>query len=242
MAVAVDKEGKKFKAQGNSRVMYTEHHPCWDAKNRHGLPSELPFDFAQIVHLFPDTSANPSYANASQEKQSVVQDMTHPSVAQPSVAPPSFDRPSVMHEAANIAQKYWFDGEKTYLTSGEKPQSEREVFEIGKQDYEKLTAIAARLQSTEDNANPQENPNKPTSSGTVSQEADGIPKSLADLMNRFSVTESEIRRVVSQRGYFPEQTPIQNYPKDFISGVLVAAWEQVFAMIQQNRDIDHIPF
>lgn len=242
MAVAIDKEGKKFKAQGNARVMYTEHHPCWDAKNRHGLQPELPFDFAQIAYIFPDTSANPSYANASQEKQSVVQDMTQPSVAQPSVAPPSSDRQSVMQAEADSAQKYWFDGEKTYITSGEKPQSEREVFEIGKQDYEKLNAIAARLQSTDAAANPQENANNPTSSGAVSQEADGIPKALADLMNHSSVTENEIRRVVAQRGYFPEQTPIRNYPKDFISGVLVAAWEQVFAMIKQNRDIDDMPF
>lgn len=51
-AVAVDKDGKKFKAQGGERVMYTSHHPCWDAKNRDGLASELPFDYSQIAHLF----------------------------------------------------------------------------------------------------------------------------------------------------------------------------------------------
>ena len=31
-AVAVDDKGKKFKAQGGERVMYTTHHTCWDAK------------------------------------------------------------------------------------------------------------------------------------------------------------------------------------------------------------------
>lgn len=31
-AVAVDDKGKKHKAQGGTRVMYTSHHPCWDAK------------------------------------------------------------------------------------------------------------------------------------------------------------------------------------------------------------------
>lgn len=51
-AVAVDKDGKKFKAQGGERVMYTSHHPCWDAKNRDGLAPELPFDYSQIAHLF----------------------------------------------------------------------------------------------------------------------------------------------------------------------------------------------
>jgi len=47
----VDVDGKK-KAQGGARVMYTTHHPAWDAKNRYGLPDELPFDFSQIVKIF----------------------------------------------------------------------------------------------------------------------------------------------------------------------------------------------
>lgn len=47
-SVAVDKDGKKHKAQGGKRVMYTSHHCCWDAKNRYGLPEELPFEYAGI--------------------------------------------------------------------------------------------------------------------------------------------------------------------------------------------------
>ena len=43
--------GKK-KAQGGERVMYTNHRPAWDAKNRHGLPDELPFHYAGIAHIF----------------------------------------------------------------------------------------------------------------------------------------------------------------------------------------------
>lgn len=51
-AVSTDDKGKKFKAQGGKRVMYTSHHPCWDAKNRDGLADELPFDYGEIAHLF----------------------------------------------------------------------------------------------------------------------------------------------------------------------------------------------
>ncbi len=51
-AVASDDSGKKFKAQGGKRVMYTTHHPCWDAKNRYGLTEELPFEFEAIAALF----------------------------------------------------------------------------------------------------------------------------------------------------------------------------------------------
>ena len=49
--VMTAKNGKK-KAQGGERVMYTNHRPAWDAKNRHGLPDELPFIFAEIAHIF----------------------------------------------------------------------------------------------------------------------------------------------------------------------------------------------
>lgn len=44
-----DTDKSKVKAQGGKRVMFTTHHPCWDAKNRHGLADELPFDFAEIA-------------------------------------------------------------------------------------------------------------------------------------------------------------------------------------------------
>lgn len=51
-SVAVDEKGKKHKAQGGQRVMYTTHHPCWDAKNRYDLPEELPLDYKEIAHIF----------------------------------------------------------------------------------------------------------------------------------------------------------------------------------------------
>ena len=58
--VNVDGQGAgkgKNKVQGGRRVMYTSHHPCWDAKNRFGLEEELPFDYAAIAHLIPETPA-----------------------------------------------------------------------------------------------------------------------------------------------------------------------------------------
>lgn len=56
VAVATDKDGRKYKAQGGGRVMYTLHHPCWDAKNRHGLPEEMDFSYAGIAHIFNDVA------------------------------------------------------------------------------------------------------------------------------------------------------------------------------------------
>lgn len=51
------------------------------------------------------------------------------------------------------------------------------------------------------------------------------------------VEEQEIRLAVSQKGYYPEDTPIETYDPAFISGVLVGAWDKVFAMIMGNRDL-----
>ena len=46
-------DGKTKKARGGQkRVMYANHSACWDAKNRFGLPDEMPFDFSEIAHLF----------------------------------------------------------------------------------------------------------------------------------------------------------------------------------------------
>lgn len=59
ISVAADKDGKKHKAQGGRRVMYTVHHPCWDAKNRQGLPDEMNFDYAGIAHLFNKAEPQP---------------------------------------------------------------------------------------------------------------------------------------------------------------------------------------
>ena len=56
VVVNVDGQGAlkgKNKAQGGKRVMYTAHNPCWDAKNRQGLPEEMPFDYAGIAAVVP---------------------------------------------------------------------------------------------------------------------------------------------------------------------------------------------
>ena len=37
------------KATGGKRVIYTAHHPCWDAKNRVGLPEEIPAEYKEIA-------------------------------------------------------------------------------------------------------------------------------------------------------------------------------------------------
>lgn len=65
-SISVDDKGKKHKAQGGKRVMYTQHHPCWDAKNRFGLPEECDFDYVVIQSIIEPCG---SIQNTSEPKQ-----------------------------------------------------------------------------------------------------------------------------------------------------------------------------
>lgn len=143
----VSDQNKHKKAQGGQRVMYAAHHPCWDAKNRHGLEEELPFNYAAIAHIF----------TAGQTEQPAA-------AAQP--------EPAKQPEQAIYGE----------------------------------TPISA------------------------------LPPALSALLFEYNVTEAEIQQAVAQRGYFPADTPILNYGEDFISGKLVACWEQVYSLIEQNRN------
>lgn len=57
--VVMTADNGKKKATGGQRVLYTQHHPAWDAKNRHGLPEEMPFDYAGIAHIFNQAPVQP---------------------------------------------------------------------------------------------------------------------------------------------------------------------------------------
>lgn len=181
--ISTDKEGKKNKARGGQRVMYTSHDPCWDAKNRFGLAPELPFEFAQISHIFTVSASGPA-------------------PQQPKVRQPIQDALGT----PELPQK----------KQGE-PQEQLEK-SPAQNAMDKLLAGSEPLE-------------------TINQIPDGIPPALADLMHQNNVTPGEIQLAVGMRGYFPEDMPITAYPPDFINGVLIGAWQQVFGMIQENRNL-----
>jgi len=157
--VVKSSDGGKAKAQGGKRVMYTTHHPCWDAKNRFGLPEKLPFGFEGIAHLLYPTELAPGVTS----EQAVQLPM-------PAVMP----------------------GERIEIPDGI-PDAQRKALEA-----------------------------------------------LDQLYTPRGIRPDEIQHAVHQRGYFPESVPIDAYPTDFINGVLIAAFEQVAAMIE--NDPDRVPF
>ena len=169
IVVNVDGNGAakgKNKAQGGQRVMYTTHTPSWDAKNRHGLPEELPMDYGAIAAHFD---------------------------SKPEVAPPI---EPLQTPETTVAS----------LDSQPQPQTE--------------------AQGTDELPGDQPNPN--------------IPQVLRDLMKPNNVTEEEIMFAVGQKGYYPGNTPIENYDLAFVRGVLIADWPHVEEAVLKNRE--DVPF
>lgn len=73
LSVATDDKGKKFKGQGGKRVIYTSHHPAWDAKNRFGLPDELDMSFASIAGIFTTQQPVAPQVQPAQQTQQLVE-------------------------------------------------------------------------------------------------------------------------------------------------------------------------
>lgn len=165
----------KNKASGGRRVLYTTHHPCWDAKNRFGLPEEVPFEYASIAHCLPGGSA------------------------------PAATQTPVQHAPAPAPQpKHQPDAD---ILPSPTPQPQPPHEEV------------------------------PTALLTPDLVALGVPEKLAPLMSANNVTPEELQHVVGERGYFPEDMPIRDYPADFVEGCLVAAWPQVLQMVLDGRDL-----
>lgn len=184
--VNVDGQGAqkgKNKVQGGARVMYTSHHPCWDAKNRYGLPEELPFSYDAIRHILeaaPDIQA----------PKMVPETGTPAPTAPPAPAP-----------APQEAVQQTMD----FKAMEPREQEMREAFSVDPR----------------------------------------VPKALRDLMMEYRVTEWEIETACEAKGYVPAGTPLYEYEDvnpGFISGCLVAAWPQVFAMVKEIRDKEAVPF
>lgn len=179
LVVNVDGQGAakgKNKAQGGQRVMYATHTPTWDAKNRHGLPDEMPFDFKTIEHIFHDVAPQPAPIPPTQ---------TVP-----------VETPAAMPAPEPVA------------STQEPPEPGSDVLE-GDAAMEAISEAA-------------------------------LPKALLDLMQRDHATEQDVTLAVAQKGYYPQGTPIAAYAPDFVDGVLIAAWPQVYSVIQANRE--KVPF
>ncbi len=67
--MVVGNDGGAKKAVGGMRVIYTTHHPCWDAKNRFGLNEELPLAFSSIAPIFPKEKGETVVQNTTESPE-----------------------------------------------------------------------------------------------------------------------------------------------------------------------------
>ena len=107
VTVVVDKEGNKHKAQGGRRVMYTSHHPCWDAKNRFGLPDECPFDYAVIAPVVEQSAQVPAQPKPNPTPKPSVAPIPDPvpkQQKQPAVPPTPAPAPSAHQALLDLIQ------------------------------------------------------------------------------------------------------------------------------------------
>lgn len=206
MAVKADSKSKA-KAAGQARTMYANHHACWDAKNRWGLPDELPMDYAGIAPFIPDMMA--SKGRPGFTEQDVMDGICMPDELD---APPAAAAEGPSHVV--VAPPY----------SGPA------------KDYKAMDAVA-----------------KAISKGPLSEEASAAvaaldavapepePAYLAplrDLMAKDGITEDELRDAVHEQGHKTRETPLANYGPDYVTGFLVANWEQISKKILDRR----VPF
>ena len=136
----VTAQNETKKAQGGKRVMYATHHPCWDAKNRHGLPDELELDYANIGHLFGNASAPAP------------------------VAAPT-------------------------------PQTDTRV---------------------------------------------SLVEQVRAMLQEAKVAEPELQEIVAQRGHFPTNVPLDEYPEAFLKNWVIPNWQKIVETIE--ADPNRLPF
>ena len=65
-------------------------------------------------------------------------------------------------------------------------------------------------------------------------------QTLKDWMDKAGIRAEEIQTLVAQKGHFPPETPIDQYPEKFVKGWLMHNWSQVVATINANPE--HVPF
>ena len=181
IVVNVDGQGAqkgKNKAQGGRRVMYTSHHPCWDAKNRYGLPEECEMSYEILRPIIEQLSSAP------------VESMPEP-------AP-------VIHT-------------KPVQSAMQTPEPEPDPLPVAQEPQKKEEMPEQQIPLT-------------------------VPKALRDLMVENRIGVWDIQNIVYLKGYYPADTPIEDYDPDLVNGVVVGAWSQVFTAIKEVREKEEIPF
>lgn len=105
--IVVTDNGGKGKAAGGKRVVYTTHHPCWDAKNRFGLPEELPFEYAALAPELVTVIRENTAAATAPKPETPQKSEPKPEPAKTAEAPPAAADPEkaeLLRQLSNLME------------------------------------------------------------------------------------------------------------------------------------------
>lgn len=214
-----DKEKVGKAKGGQQRVMYTTHHACWDAKNRHGLPEELPLDFAHVAHLFPCKSASEQTFNALCNRVEQSQQMAAPVVPElPLIHSNGHPDGSISHQTVPVATQP--------MQAAPAPVKQAQVAPAptaSAQAQEMPVVQQMTMGEIESKVYPFDE-----------QLPDTVIRPLADLMRMNVVSSAEIQDWTVGKGYFPAGMPLGDYPADYQNHI-VSQWQFIMAEIKHAR-------
>lgn len=208
-----DKQGKG-KAQGGRRVMYASHHPCWDAKNRYGLPDMMDFDYGAIAGIIDGASTAPT---APVREDRAIVPMSQPKPAEKPSTKPAEPEKAPATAAPKAAPK-----------NQEPPKTEPPKAEPKEaaQEPPKAETGAAKY----------------VVRGEVLDER--LPEPLRSAMTTYDVAEWDLWNVIEARlpGTFPHDSKLYELPREFFAQWAIPNMPKIAAMAKKAREDEEIPF
>ena len=88
------------------------------------------------------------------------------------------------------------------------------------------------------NTQPQSSP--PSSRQALPPVSEETLSILNGWMDQAGIQADELQQLVAQKGHFPPETTIQQYPEKFVRGWVMHNWDQIVKTIYANPE--HVPF
>jgi GTPase SAR1 family protein len=220
----VQKATGKGKVQGGRRVMYASHHPCWDAKNRYGLPDMMDFDYQAIAGIIDGVSTAPT---APVREDRAVVPMSQPKPAEKPATAAAEAEEAPKSKAAAAAKQRQNDSKTAAKTAepvkAEPPKTEPKE---AAQDSPKAETGAAKY----------------VVRGEVLDER--LPEPLRSAMTTHDVSEWDLWNVIEARlpGTFPHDSKLWELPREFFAQWAIPNMPKIAAMAKKAREDEEIPF
>lgn len=235
--VTVSAKTNKAKVTGFKRLIHTQHSGAWDAKNRFGLPPEIPMDFAPLLPYFPDHGQVSAPAPAAAAPPTPVPQPQPAPVQEPveeAVPADAYEAPPAV-----------------YSVPAPEPAPEQLPPDGLGQAIENVAAVFPGTQVAIEPPQPQAggawtpgqpyDPLHPTEeqvSGAEPYELFGYPASHAALANVMAVdgiTDEVLRRFMAANAFQPLDLPVSEYTQACVDW-LCASWEQIVPQLKNLRN------